>query len=128
MLFNSGEFLLFFPIVVLIYFVIPAKVRYIWLLLSSYYFYMGWNVKYALLLLFSTAVTFLSGLLIEKANTVRAKKTVVAASFILNLSVLFFYKYINFSLSLLGGAISVLGGSFSVPTFYSTGNNFYYLL
>jgi D-alanyl-lipoteichoic acid acyltransferase DltB (MBOAT superfamily) len=117
MLFNSGEFLLFFPIVVLIYFVIPAKVRYIWLLLSSYYFYMGWNAKYALLLLFSTAVTFFSGLLIEKANTVRAKKTVVAASFILNLSVLFFYKYINFSLSLLGGVVSAFGGSLSVPTF-----------
>lgn len=117
MLFNSGEFLLFFPIVVLIYFVIPAKVRYIWLLLSSYYFYMGWNAKYALLLLFSTAVTFLSGLLIEKANTDKAKKTVVAASFILNLSVLFFYKYINFSLSLIGGAISIFGGSLSVPTF-----------
>lgn len=117
MLFNSGEFLLFFPIVVLIYFVIPAKVRYIWLLLSSYYFYMGWNAKYALLLLFSTAVTFLSGLLIEKANSDKEKKIVVAASFVLNLGVLFFYKYINFSLSLIGGVISVLGGSLSVPTF-----------
>ena len=58
MLFNSLEFLLFLPVVTALYFVIPKKVRYIWLLLSSYFFYMCWNAKYALLMLFSTAVTY----------------------------------------------------------------------
>ena len=62
MLFNSIQFLIFFPIVVALYYLIPKKVRYIWLLLASYYFYMSWNAKYALLLLFSTFVTYLSGL------------------------------------------------------------------
>ena len=54
MLFNSLNYLVFFPIVLLLYFVLPKKVRYLWLLGASYYFYACWNAKYALLLLFST--------------------------------------------------------------------------
>lgn len=105
MLFNSLQFLIFFPIVVLLYFVFPKKVRYIWLLIASYYFYMCWNAKYALLMLFSTIVTWLSGLVLEKIKKAdyeerwreRLKKSCVAVSFILNLSVLFFFKYVNFA-------------------------------
>lgn len=70
MLFNSYNFLIFFPIVVLIYFLIPHKIRYIWLLIASYYFYMCWNAKYALILLFSTVITYASGLLITRANKI----------------------------------------------------------
>ena len=46
MLFNSGIFLLFFPIVVLGYFLLPKKAKNFWLLVSSYYFYMrfAWNI------------------------------------------------------------------------------------
>ena len=72
MLFNSIDFLIFFPIVVLVYFIIPKKIKYIWLLVASYYFYMGWNAKYALLLFFSTAVTYLSGVAmaaVEKSDS-----------------------------------------------------------
>lgn len=66
MQFNSTHFMLFFPIVVAIYFVVPKKLRSIWLLVASYYFYMSWNTKYALLIAFSTVVTFLCGIGIEK--------------------------------------------------------------
>ena len=65
-LFNSIDFLIFFPIVVLVYLVIPKKVKYLWLLFASYYFYMCWNAKYAILIAFSTVVTYFSGLLLEK--------------------------------------------------------------
>ena len=76
MQFNSFEFLIFFPVVLMVYFVIPRKVRYIWLLLSSYYFYMCWNATYALLLLASTLVTFFVGLLIEnQKENVKIQKT-----------------------------------------------------
>ena len=43
MLFNSLNYLVFFPIVLLFYFVLPKKVRYLWLLAASYYFYACWN-------------------------------------------------------------------------------------
>lgn len=66
MLFNSLHFLIFFPVVVALYYIIPRKARNFWLLAASYYFYMCWNAKYVLLLLFSTVVTFVSGILIEK--------------------------------------------------------------
>lgn len=71
MLFNSIDFLIFFPIVTLIYFLIPHRVRYIWLLIASYYFYMAWNPVYALLMLTSTFITYISGILIDRANNIR---------------------------------------------------------
>lgn len=64
MVFNSMSFLIFFPIVTLLYFVFPQKIRYIWLLVASYYFYMSWNAKYAILLLISTVTTYIGGLLV----------------------------------------------------------------
>lgn len=65
MVFNSIEFLIFFPIVVLAYYILPPKVKMPWLLISSYFFYMCWNPKYAFLILFSTIITYSSGLLLE---------------------------------------------------------------
>lgn len=106
MLFNSYQFLLFFPIVILVYFVMPKRFRYIWLLLASYYFYMGWNAKYVLLLFASTTITYISGILMdmikkrERISDKRKevlKKTVVGVSFSVNLAILFFFKYFDFA-------------------------------
>ncbi len=102
MLFNSIHFLFFFPIVVLAYFIIPQKFRYLWLLLASYYFYMSWNPKYMLLIAASTVVTWGSGLLIAgcagkpvgKAFPI-SKKWCMAGCFGFNLGILFFFKYIH---------------------------------
>ena len=66
MLFNSVGFLIFFPIVVFIFYIIPKKFQNIWLLVASYYFYMNWKPEYALLLLSCTLVTYASGIFIEK--------------------------------------------------------------
>jgi Predicted membrane protein involved in D-alanine export len=104
--FNSIEFLVFFPIVVLLYFALPKKVKQYWLLAASYYFYMCWNVAYILLLLYSTIVTFVSGLALERTKRAKwkeekrtcIKRGIVAVSVLLNLLVLFYYKYFNFAL------------------------------
>lgn len=66
MLFNSMSYLCFFPLIVLIYFIIPKKVRYLWLLAASYYFYMSWNAKYGLLLFAVTFISYIDGIIIEK--------------------------------------------------------------
>lgn len=95
MLFNSTDFLIFFPVTLILYWIFPKKLRYICLFTASYIFYMFWNPKYALLMGASTAVTFLSGILIEK---LKYKKTVVAFSFIINISILVFFKYYSFLL------------------------------
>ncbi|WMN08053.1 MBOAT family O-acyltransferase [Marivirga arenosa] len=96
MLFNSLGFLLFFPIVVIIYFILPNKWRWVWLLAASYYFYMSWNATYALLILTSTVITYLSGIFINKSDKVNKKKVWVAISFVSNLLILIYFKYFNF--------------------------------
>ena len=121
MLFNSIKFICFFPIVVLIYFVVPKKARYLWLLAASYFFYMCWNAKYALLLLYSTAVTYLSGLLIDwcdgKPQEERRKRVFVAMSFVLNLSVLFLFKYFHFAVDNINLVLARLGVELLEPGF-----------
>lgn len=104
MLFNSVEFLVFFPIAAMGYYLIPHKYRYLWLLACSYYFYSCWNPSYALLILFSTVITWLSGIVLEKVKgadfskerEVRYKKVCVCVSFCLNLAVLGYFKYADF--------------------------------
>ena len=80
MLFNSLQFLIFFPIVVCVYFLIPDRIKYLWLLAASYYFYMCWNARYALLLLFSTAVTWCGGLLLDSISQSGDRETAEGAS------------------------------------------------
>lgn len=109
MLFNSTGFLVFFPVTVLVYFALPHRVRYLWLLAASYFFYMCWNAKYALLILFSTAVTYLSGILLERADEQRKKKAILALSLIANLAVLFFFKYFNFAARTLESLMGLFG-------------------
>ena len=98
MLFNSTTFLVFFPIVVLIYLILPAKLRTFWLLVTSYFFYMSWSPKYSILLLFSTVATWLCGLEIEKYRA--HKKMLIFLCLAANLLILFYFKYLNFTIGI----------------------------
>ena len=113
MLFNSYSFLIFFPIVTLVYFIIPKRFQYIWLLITSYFFYMGWNAKYALLLLILTMITYASGLVLaamkpETKRNITARKCTVAASFLSNLAILFFFKYFDFAVENINAVLSAI--------------------
>ena len=66
MLFNSIEFLIFFPAVVAVYFLLPYKLRRYFLLAASCFFYMSFIPKYILILLFTTVVDYTGARLIEK--------------------------------------------------------------
>ena len=110
MLFNSVDFLLFFPLVTALYFLLPHGARWVWLLLASYYFYMCWNARYALLIALSTLITYASGLLIHRSGERQGlKKLWVFLSFASNLAILFFFKYFDFFLDNLS-AVLALGG------------------
>lgn len=94
MLFNSLAFAVFLPIVFFLYWALPNKYRPIWILLTSYYFYMSWNVKYVVLILFTTVVSYGCAILMRRW---KKKKTVLlCATLIASLGVLFFFKYFNF--------------------------------
>ena len=96
MTFNSLQFLIFFPIVAILHFVIPRRFRWIMLLIASYYFYMSWNPSLVFLILFTTAVSYGAALIIEKAESKKVKKLCLVVALCACLGVLFFFKYFNF--------------------------------
>lgn len=78
MLFNSFAFLIFFPVVCFIYFALPnLKLRNLFLLVASYYFYMNWEPVYALLLLASTGITYLAAMAIGGGGQISETQKVV---------------------------------------------------
>ena len=124
MLFNSLKFAAFFPTVAAIFFVLPFRLRVFWLLAASYLFYMAWNPKYALLMLGSTAVTWLAGIAMDEVarrfpahRAAVLKKWIMVACLTANLLVLFVFKYANFLLSGLETLVHHFGLDYSLPTF-----------
>ncbi|MCF8369839.1 MAG: MBOAT family protein [Bacteroidales bacterium] len=96
MLFNSLEFIIFFPIVVAAYFALNPRYRWILLLFASYYFYMCWNYKYIVLIIFSTIIDYLAARGMYYSNTKVTKRIYLFGSLISNLGLLFFFKYFSF--------------------------------
>lgn len=102
MVFNSLDFLIFFPVVVLVYFLIPLKFQKVWLLFVSYFFYMSWNPKYIVLILFVTVVTFIGGIGLDifdgKNGNLKTvgTKICLTGSIMANMALLFFFKYADF--------------------------------
>lgn len=120
MLFNSIEFLLFFPIVCVLYYCLPAsriRARCLLLLAASYYFYMNWEPAYALLLLTSTIVTYIAALGIGHFKDRRMKKLCLVSSLVLNLAILFLFKYYNFLVSNIEIAFKASGLGLDIPEF-----------
>ena len=74
MLFNSMTFAVFLTAVFILYHIVPARLRWIFLLAASYVFYMNLHVAYGLLLLFTTALTYFLALGLEKAPDRAGKK------------------------------------------------------
>ncbi len=111
MLFNSFKFLLFFPVLLVFYFALPAKLKNWWLLICSYYFYMSWNAVYGILLFACTMVSYAGAMLLQKTNgeKMRTRKTILFATLVLLFSALFFYKYTNFFLKNLFRVLNIAG-------------------
>lgn len=112
MQFNSLKFLIFFPVVTLVFFMLPKKVRYLWLLAASYYFYMSWNPWYAFLMLFSTLATYLCAFIIgeerkTKENS-RLCRIALVVGIVTNLAVLFLFKYLDFGFDVVNRGLTLL--------------------
>ncbi len=95
MLFNSLEFAVFFPLVALLFFLLPVRARMPLLLVASCGFYMAFVPAYILILFAVILIDFVSGLLLENAEG-RRRRVILAASLTANLSLLGFFKYFNF--------------------------------
>ena len=95
MLFNSIDFIGFFFLIGILYYLLPFNKRWFLLLVGSCYFYMSFVPVYILILGFTIIVDYLAGIGIEKANGVR-KKQFLLLSIAANIGVLFVFKYYNF--------------------------------
>jgi D-alanyl-lipoteichoic acid acyltransferase DltB (MBOAT superfamily) len=109
MLFNSLEFLVFFPIVIMLYYALPFKYRWLMLLVASYVFYMWWKAEYALLILASTLIDYFAARWLEKTTHQIKRKCLLALSLASNLGILFFFKYFNFVNTNLGSLSEIFG-------------------
>jgi len=99
MSFNSIEFLLFLPIVFLLYWFVfnkNLKSQNLLILVSSYVFYGWWDYRFLSLIFLSTIVDYIIGLNIPKQDSKKIQKLLLWCSVLFNLSVLGFFKYYNF--------------------------------
>lgn len=110
MLFNSLSYAVFLPVVFVLYWITPGRKRWLVLLISSYYFYMCWSVKYILLILFTTVMSYICAIVLEKQMEQRRKRKIVVLELIISLGILFCFKYFNFACD----SISDILGMFAI--------------
>ncbi|HWR72681.1 MAG TPA: MBOAT family O-acyltransferase [Nitrospirota bacterium] len=96
MVFNSFAFLVFFPVVTVLYFALPHAVRWLLLLLASCVFYMAFIPKYILILFLTILIDYAAGLFIAGTDSKRKKHLYLVISLVSTVSVLFVFKYFDF--------------------------------
>lgn len=112
--FNSLGYILLLPCAAIVYRALPGKAKNVLLLIISYAFYMCWQPKYALLLLFITCLSYFAAKAVDKTERTRAKKLRLALFVILGFTPLFIYKYYNFFCGLIESALAAAGMKLSL--------------
>lgn len=96
MVFSSILFLFyFFPIVFIVNKLLPKKYKNLWLFFASLFFYAWGEPIYILIMLFSTFFDYTNGRLMVGASD-KKKKLILINSIVVNLGILFFFKYSDF--------------------------------
>jgi len=108
MLFTTIDYLIFLPIVFILYWLVNAKHRWVVLLAASYFFYANWNAKYVFLIFSVTLASYIAAILIDKKR--EFGKLILSLCGILVFGLLVYFKYFNFLLETLNTFIR-LGGS-----------------
>jgi D-alanyl-lipoteichoic acid acyltransferase DltB (MBOAT superfamily) len=116
MLFNSLTFVLFFAAVYVVYWRLPHRGQNILLLGASMVFYASWNYKLLPLIIFSASVDYLAGMRIFASRSVAWRRIYLAASILVNLGLLGFFKYYNFFATSMSDLLAVFGFSASIHT------------
>ena len=114
MLFNSLEFIIFFPIVTILYFLIPYSYRWLHLLVASCIFYMAFIPVYILILFVTIGIDYYAGIQIEGASPEK-KKPFLILSLIANVGVLAVFKYYNFFIDNMNALLDSLHIQHSMP-------------
>jgi D-alanyl-lipoteichoic acid acyltransferase DltB (MBOAT superfamily) len=115
--FNSAEFLLFLPVVLVLAALLSGapRARHLMLLVASYVFYMAWDWRYAGLIAGSTLIDYAVALKLGRTEDPRARKRLLIASLVVNLGVLGVFKYFNFFVDGAGSVFTLLGLDVALP-------------
>ena len=141
MIFTSLNFLIFFSIVFLVYYILPKKFQWIVLLIASIYFYISASVQYILYVLFAATITYSGALLISKLDNKykddiengldnktkderkivkkkyqKKKKLIIIFTILGTLSLLIIMKYISFIIQNISYLHKLIGLEFNSPT------------
>ena len=119
MLFNSFTFMIFLPVVFLLYWFVFKQLRWqnLLILVASYVFYGWWDWRFLILIVITSLSSFASGLLIKHYDgNRRAQRAVSAANIVLNLGILATFKYFNFFAGSLQAVLSAVGVTVDWPT------------
>ncbi|WP_078125649.1 MBOAT family O-acyltransferase [Leptospira alexanderi] len=114
MLFNSLHFLFFFPVVLIVNHLLKGKIQRIFLLGTSFYFYMSWRKEFIILLLYSIVIDYFVSLKIQAAAPGSKKRKIwLLLSLVTNLGLLAYFKYTNFFLGVVNDLTPVAGFKFA---------------
>jgi len=119
-LFNSLEFLVFLPIVLIVYYLLPHRRQNAFLVLASCFFYASWDWRFLFPLLFSTTIDYYCANRMEaslaKGEDRAARKPFLRVSLITNLGLLAFFKYCNFFVDSFHDFAGLFGYDLPMPT------------
>lgn len=114
MLFNSFEFLVFFPVVTILFFLLPHRFRWLHLLLASCAFYMAFIPAYILILFLTIVIDYIAGIMIENAQGSQ-RRFYLAMSLVANIGVLAVFKYYNFFIDNVNALLHIGSPTASLP-------------
>jgi alginate O-acetyltransferase complex protein AlgI len=115
MLFNSLEFAIFFPVVTILFFMLPHKFRWALLLGASCFFYMFFKPVYIFILGFTIIIDYFAGIWISKQADAKKRKGLLILSILANVGVLIVFKYYNFIIINLNLAITEMANGHGLP-------------
>jgi alginate O-acetyltransferase complex protein AlgI len=116
MLFNSISYWVFLPVIVCFYFMLKHKYRWVLLLAASYLFYASWNFSFVIFILVSTLVDYWVGLKMGKLPDKKARKIYLYFSLLVNLGMLFFFKYLGFFNEIGRSIFGLFEGDYPIDT------------
>ena len=115
MLFDTWQYVVFLPLMVGLYHLLPQRGRVVLLLAGSYFFYMSWRAEYAILLLASTLTDYLVALRLARTDRPVSRRALLGVSLLVNLGLLFAFKYYGLFAATAQDLGETMGFAWNVP-------------
>ena len=118
MLFNSIGYLFFLPCIVILYYALPLRWRWVLLLAASYFFYLLWRVEFALVLISATLVSYFAALKMGQIAQKKRRLKYLLLCIAINLGLLIVFKYLGFFTEIVNQFAGITGIGPVIP-YYS---------